>query len=122
VTGTTTTINSGDNLNLLTDVGAFTNTYSYYGAFDMSGNVYDWNDLDGVSDSSRGLRGGYWINNASLVSSAGRFTREPSFESFSVGFRLASPVPEPATLGMASGGLLLAGGWWILKRRPRART
>jgi sulfatase modifying factor 1 len=122
VTGTTTTINSGDNQNILTDVGAFTNTYSYYGAFDMSGNVFDWNDLNGGGGSSVGLRGGQWNSNASTVSSTWRGTNSTSLEVNDIGFRLASPVPEPATLGMASGGLLLAGGWWILKRRPRART
>jgi len=122
VTGETTTINDNSNQNLLTDVGAFTNTYSYYGAFDMSGNVWDWNDLDGFSGSSRGLRGGNWGAGASDVSSAGRFTLAPSLENHSIGFRLASPVPEPATLGMTSVGGLCACGWWILKRRRRART
>jgi len=122
VTGETTTINNNSNQNLLTDVGAFTNTYSYYGAFDMSGNVWDWNDLDGFSGSSRESRGGSWFGDASLVSSASRFTRDPSSEVTNVGFRLASPVPEPATLGMTSVGGLCACGWWILKRRRRART
>jgi len=122
VTGGTTTINNNSNQNLLTDVGAFTNTYSYYGAFDMSGNAWDWNDLDGVAGSSRGLRGGSWADIASAVSSAFRATRDPSPGGANVGFRLASPVPEPATLGMASVGALCACGWWILKRRRRART
>jgi formylglycine-generating enzyme len=122
VTGETTTINNNSNQNLLTDVGAFTNTYSYYGAFDMSGNVWDWNDLDGFSGSSRGIRGGNWTNGASGVSSAGRSTPAPSNVGISIGFRLASPVPEPATLGMTSVGGLCACGWWILKRRRRART
>jgi formylglycine-generating enzyme required for sulfatase activity len=90
---------------------------SYYGAFDMSGNVWDWNDLDGTSGSSRGIRGGNWFNDASVVSSAFRGTEPPSGEFASTGFRLASPVPEPATLGMASVGGLCACGWWILKRR-----
>ena len=40
--------------NYLTDVGAFTNSASFYGTFDQSGNVVQWNDLDGVSGSSRG--------------------------------------------------------------------
>jgi len=122
VTGETTTINNNSNQNLLTDVGAFTNTYSYYGAFDMSGNVWDWNDLDGFSGSSRGLRGGYWNDGASNVSSAVRVSSAPSNGDDGRTFRLASPVPEPATLGMTSVGGLCACGWWILKRRRRART
>ena len=122
VTGGTSDPGVNGNQNLLTDVGAFTDTYSYYGAFDMSGNAWDWNDLDGVAGSSRGLRGGSWGSSTSTVSSAFRDAYDPSSEANFIGFRLASPVPEPATLGMASGGLLLAGGWWILKRRRRART
>ena len=122
VTGLTTDPGVSGNQNLLTDVGAFTNTYSYYGAFDMSGNAWDWNDLSGIAGSSRGFRGGRWSNDASDVSSAVRFTFAPSDEIGNVGFRLASPVPEPATLGMTSVGALCACGWWVLKRRRRART
>ena len=95
---------------------------SYYGAFDMSGNVFDWNDLNGVAGSTRGLRGGGWPYGVSVVSSAYRLTDVPSSGFNDIGFRLASPVPEPATLGMTSSGALCAGGWWILKRRRRART
>ena len=122
VTGTTAPDASGDQ-NLLTDVGAFTNAYSYYGAFDMTGNVWDWNDLDGLatSVSFRGIRGGGWFS-ATGVSSAGRFTPAPAGDFISIGFRLASPVPEPATLGIASVGALCACGWWVLKRHRRART
>jgi len=96
---------------------------SAYGAFDMSGNVIEWNDLTGAAGLSRGLRGGSWTNNADNLSSSNRSSGAPSDEDYlNVGFRLASPVPEPATLGMASGGALCACGWWVLKRRRRART
>jgi len=108
--------------NYLTDVGAFTNSASFYGTFDQNGNVFQWNDLDGTAGSSRGLRGGAWNNNAFSLSSSYGLTDVPSFGSFDVGFRLASPVPEPGTLGMASGGALCACGWWALKRRRPART
>jgi formylglycine-generating enzyme required for sulfatase activity len=108
--------------NYLTDVGAFTNSASFYGTFDQSGNVFEWNDLDGTAGSSRGLRGGRWGSPAFNLSSSGRLTDDPSLENSDFGFRLASPVPEPATLGLASGGVLCACGWWVLKRRRRART
>jgi len=95
---------------------------SYYGAFDMSGNVQEWNDLDGLdgpSVSKRGLRGGgYSTSNATILASSARTEDSTSTEVASIGFRLAS-VPEPATLGMASGGALCAGGWWVLKRRRK---
>jgi sulfatase modifying factor 1 len=95
---------------------------SAYGAFDMSGNVNEWNDLDGLaaSGSSRVLRGGVWFDSAIGLSSSRRTTSLPSNESSISGFRLASPVavPEPSTLGLASGVSLCA--WWVLKRRRRS--
>jgi formylglycine-generating enzyme len=107
--------------NYLTDVGAFTNSASFYGTFDQSGNVFQWNDLDGTPGSSRGLRGGYWNYLASYLSSSVRFTFDPSFEDNFIGFRLASPVavPEPSTWVMGLAGIA-CGGWGVWRRR-RAR-
>ena len=107
--------------NYLTDVGAFTNSESFYGTFDQSGNVYQWNDLDGLaaSGSSRGLRGGDWDDGDAVnLSSSGRYMGAPSFEGNYVGFRLASPVavPEPSTLVMGLAGIA-CGGWQMYRRR-----
>jgi sulfatase modifying factor 1 len=110
--------------NYLTDVGAFTNSASFYGTFDQSGNVYQWNDLDGTAGESRGLRGGFFASDPAFYVSSWSLRSlplNPGDHNVAVGFRLASPVPEPATLGMASGGALCAGGWWVLKRRRRDR-
>jgi sulfatase modifying factor 1 len=109
------------NQNYLTDVGAFTASYSSYGAFDMSGNVWGWNDLDGAAGSSRGVRGGRWFSTASNVSSAARFVNPTSDENESVGFRLASPVavPEPSTWVMGLAGLA-CGGYLVRRRRKPA--
>jgi formylglycine-generating enzyme required for sulfatase activity len=81
---------------------------SFYGAFDMSGNVFEWNDLTGAAGSSRGYRGGSWSYDASFLSSSDRLTFAPLYGNNSEsGFRLASPVasavPEidPATGGSA---------------------
>jgi sulfatase modifying factor 1 len=82
---------------------------SAYGALDMSGNVNEWTDLAMVG-------GGSWYDDAFLLSSSGWKSGDPSGDM--IGFRLASPVPEPATLGLASGVSLCA--WWVLKRRRRS--
>ena len=94
---------------------------SAYGAFDMSGNVDEWNDLTGAAGSSRGLRGGDWNYDAFFLSSSFRFTYDPSGEYYDIGFRLASPVavPEPSTWVMGLAGIA-CGGWQMVRRR-RAR-
>ena len=94
---------------------------SAYATFDMSGNLYEWNDLTGAAGSSRGLRGGSWIDVAFSLSSSNRFTSAPSYEDIDIGFRLASPVavPEPSTWVMGLAGL--ACGGYSLFRRRRAR-
>jgi formylglycine-generating enzyme len=100
--------------NYLTDVGAFSDNESFYGTFDQNGNVFQWNDLDGLgpSGSSRGLRGGYWDDfDAFYLSSTGRLSADPSYEDSYGGFRLASPVPvpEPSTWVMGLAGLACRG-------------
>ena len=94
---------------------------SAYGAFDMSGNIFEWNDLTGAAGSSRGLRGGGWNDSAFGLSSSLRATVGPSSGDFSIGFRLASPVavPEPSTWVMGLAGI--ACGGWQMYRRRRAR-
>jgi sulfatase modifying factor 1 len=77
--------------NYLTNVGAFTNSASYYGTFDQSGNVWEWSEVI-VSGPFRGLRGGSWNNFTSNVSSSGRGPGFPTNEYDVFGFRLASPL------------------------------
>ena len=93
---------------------------SAYGAFDMSGNIWEWNDLTAAAGSSRGLRGGSWNSSAFDLSSSSRPTNDPSDES-DFGFRLASPaaVPEPSTCMMALAGLA-CGGYSMFRCRKRA--
>ena len=86
-----------------TDVGSFSGSGSFYGTFDQSGNVYQWNDLDGAAGSSRGLRGGFWNFYSIYVSSSNRFDDVgPSVEYVTVGFRLASPVTTTLTPAFGS--------------------
>jgi len=106
--------------NYLTDVGAFTNSASFYGTFDQSGNVYQWNDLDGSSGLSRGLRGGSRDGAAFFMSSSDRLSTSASNANSVIGFRLAA-VPEPSSLGLAAMTALAAGCWGFLHRRPHRR-
>jgi formylglycine-generating enzyme required for sulfatase activity len=92
---------------------------SAYGAFDMSGNVNEWNDLTGDAGSSRGLRAGSWFDAASTLSSPIRSSINPSSEFVYYGFRLAAPVPEPSTYAMALAGLA-CGGYSMFRRRKRS--
>jgi formylglycine-generating enzyme required for sulfatase activity len=95
---------------------------SAYGAFDMSGNIFEWNDRAGQPGSDRGLRGGFWLSDPYFLSSSSRNELVTEYElDGMLGFRLASPVavPEPSTYAMALAGLA-CGGYTMFRRRKRA--
>lgn len=77
--------------NYLSDVGAFTKSPSFYGTFDQSGNVWQWNDLDGTALPYRGLRGGYWWSGSVPLQSVLYSTDATTRADNGVGFRLVSP-------------------------------
>jgi formylglycine-generating enzyme required for sulfatase activity len=110
--------------NYLTDVGAYSNNSSYFGTFDQTGNVDEWNDLAGTSSTSRGLRGGSWSNvNNGNNSWTARNALTTTYSSDHLGFRLAAPVPvpEPSTSAMVAGGFACA-AWGTVRRRSRIRS
>jgi formylglycine-generating enzyme len=117
-----------EDTNYLTAVGTFSGSESFYGTFDQSGNVFQWNDLDGTAGSSRGLRGGSWGNgDPGGLSSSNTLSFPTSYEGGLLGFRLASPVsgssvPEidPATGGSALS--LVAGVLAMIEQRRRRAT
>jgi sulfatase modifying factor 1 len=86
--------------NYLTDVGAYTASSSAYGTFDQAGNVFQWNETL-IGDSFRGLRGGTWDNYDSFLQSNARYDDDPSDESYTLGFRVATIAPEPSTAALA---------------------
>lgn len=94
----------------VTTVGSAGST-SFYGAFDMTGNVYEWNEA--LIGSSRGLRGGSWGDFGLNLRSSRRFNFNPTVQNDFLGIRLASPVPGPGSVA------LLAVGVPMLARRRR---
>ncbi len=93
---------------------------SAYGTFDMSGNVWELNDLTGATGSSRGLRNGGWGSTASDSSANYSGSVPASGEYENVGFRLASSssgVPEIDPAGMGSVLALVTGALGLLERR-----
>lgn len=83
------------------DVGAYAGTSSPYGAFDMGGSVFQWNEAL-VGDSYRSLRGGSFDYDSSYLLSSFRGNGEPDFGNFNsnYGFRVAT-IPEPITAMLA---------------------
>ncbi len=98
----------------LTEAGEHENSDSPYGTFDQGGNLYEWNEavLHGLS---RGLRGGSFNGYTyHRLLAANRYFNDqifPTYEGYSVGFRVVQ-IPESATIVM-----LALGGLALLRRR-----
>ncbi len=104
--------------NLLTNVGAFSGSRSFYGTFDQSGNAWEWTDLTGVASVNRGLRGGGIFFFGDSAYSFNVVSASINISDDAMGFRLAAPVPEPSTYAMAVAGLA-CGGYSMFRRRKR---
>ena len=105
-----------DSTNYLTPVGYFSTSPSYYGTFDQSGDVWNWNDAI-ISGSFRGLRGGSWLSDFSYphsLASSFRVGNDPTVENDVIGFRVAS-VPEPGSLTLLL-ACAVGFGIWRLRR------
>lgn len=92
---------------------------SPYGTMGQDGNVWEWQE--GVFGQyidlpeARAIRGGAWFAVDFYLQSSLRTSEGPTASYNTVGFRIASVVPEPS-----SALLLLGSGWmWLLKRRRR---
>ncbi len=103
-----------------TDVGAYTNAFSFYGTFDQGGNLLEWNE-EILFGTSRGLQGGAWNWGEFGLRSSFRFSLDATDdESNDIGFRVASlaPIPEPSTYAAAMGVMALV---VVMMRRRKAR-
>jgi formylglycine-generating enzyme required for sulfatase activity len=94
---------------------------SAYGAFDMGGNLGEWNDLTGAGGSQLGVRGGDWsLAGASFLSSNSRNTINPAGEFDYLGFRIVV-VPEPTQMVFVAGVGAALGAWRLRKLRRNGR-
>ena len=85
----------------VTTVGSAEST-SPSGAFDMNGNVAEWNEA--LLVTQRGVRGGSWADTTDLgLRREIRSSFDPTWELGGVGFRLASPSPGPSCAADVSG-------------------
>ena len=102
--------------NYLTAVGAYTASASPYGAYDMGGDVFQWNEALIGTFPFRGLRGALWYDYSTTLASSYRSdVGDPTREGFGIGFRVASIVPEPSTFALAAFGFIALA--WRLRRR-----
>ena len=98
---------------------------SFYGAFDMTGNVWEWNDTM-KAYGQQGIRGGSCGDLKFYSSSSFGGAGGPSAEGGNLGFRLASPVSISAVPEIDPNGLsavlgLIVGGLGLLERRRYGR-
>ena len=94
---------------------------NFYGAFDMSGNLWEWVDSDGTAGSllNYRYRSGSYTFSTDISSSGYGDTYPPWGEMQSLGFRLAAAVPEPSTYVAALAGVA-CGGYIVSRRHKRA--
>ena len=90
-------------LNALSDVGAYTQSHSYYGTFDQNGNLMEWTDYvsgggDFASGPWRWKAGGHFGGSSSFMSLNSHPNQGPSSAADSLGVRLIklSAVSGPA--------------------------
>jgi hypothetical protein len=111
-------LNAGPNV--ITDVGVL----SPFGTAGQGGNVDEWEEtsadlINSEIGEGRGIRGGGWSWPSSVLLAANRNAISPSYEGI-VGFRVASVVAEPTTLGIIVTWCAVAAARKILRTRPSA--
>ena len=100
--------------NYLTAVGSFSGSASYYGTYDQSGDVYNW-EATTVGSQYPVIRGGGWGDPGTLyVSSSFWSSTDPTDGNVGIGFRVAS-VPEPNSIMLMLAGVA---GLALMRGKP----
>ena len=77
-----------------TAAGTYASGVSVYGAYDMAGNVWEWNANEWSKGSgTRVLRGGSWGSALDFAACAVRYGNYPDYRHFDIGFRCARASP-----------------------------
>ncbi len=104
----------------LSDVGAYPNSLSPFGAADMGGDAGQWNDTSSpptLGELAYGQRGGGFGGGPDISAAKFRYDGTPAAAvGFGLGFRVASvgSVPEPSTALLSA---LACGVIWCSRRR-----
>lgn len=103
-------------VNNVTPVGAYSETTSAYGAYDMTGNVMEWNETS-IMMFLRGRLGGWALEDPIGMSSRNRLFTNPDLQGAYTGFRVATIVPEPSSWVLSA--TTVVGGYTITRVRRR---
>ncbi len=98
---TTAMANYDNSIGTITPVGSYPFA-SAYGAFDMGGNVYEWNEAIFLFGSGRNVKGGSFNSlSSSLEIYYLRVFEDPMMERDLIGFRV-SQIPAPSSIALLS--------------------
>ena len=104
-------------VNDLTDVGAYSGTRSAYGAYDMAGNVRELTETLSYFSPSRVIMGGSFNDSYHyLLATFGENSVNPSIGYPNYGFRMATIIPEPATITLAAFGVAVLAACGLRRR------
>jgi sulfatase modifying factor 1 len=88
---------------------------SAYGTFDQGGNLLEWNETPIGLFPYRGLRGGDFGGPVDNLHASFRYSEDPAYEDFDIGFRVAS-IPEPGSITLLVCGLVAGLIGWRRRR------
>ena len=94
---TTANANYNNAVGTITPVGSYAFS-SFYGAFDMGGNVWEWNEAI-ILGSDRGIRGGSFNFNVDYLRAVDRSYGSATGAAGYVGFRV-SQIPGPSSIAL----------------------